>query len=87
MKQFILNLLSSKSEYSSKRFAALFVLFNVLAFAWLATTHSEDFTTPEFMFDSLLLFAGGGLGLTAIEKVFGSKKQNINALSTDGEVQ
>jgi hypothetical protein len=86
MIQFFLNLLSSKSEYSSKRFSALIIIANVVAFAWIATIHSDSLTTPEFMFDSLLLFAGGGLGLTAIEKVFGNKKQNVTPTETDGEI-
>ena len=61
MKQFILNLLSSQSETSSKRFSALVVLFNIIAMAWVATFKAKDWITPEFMYDSLALIVGGGL--------------------------
>lgn len=73
MKQFILNLLSSQSETSSKRFSALVVLFNIIAMAWVATFKAKDWITPEFMYDSLALIVGGGLGLTVLEKVFSKK--------------
>jgi len=73
MKQFILNLLSNQSETSSKRFSALVVLFNIIAMAWVATFKAKDWITPEFMYDSLALIVGGGLGLTVLEKVFSKK--------------
>jgi hypothetical protein len=73
MKKFILNLLSSENESSSKRFAALFTLLNLIAITWVATLKDDDFITPEFMYDSLALIAGGGLGLTVIEKIFTRK--------------
>lgn len=71
-----MDLLSSQSETSSKRFAALFTLFNVIAIAWVATIKDQKHVTPEFMFDSLALIAGGGLGLTVIEKIFTKKQEN-----------
>jgi hypothetical protein len=40
----------------------------------VATFKAKDFVTPEFMYDSLALIAGGGLGLTVIEKIFAAKK-------------
>jgi hypothetical protein len=40
----------------------------------VATFKAKDFVTPEFMYDSLALIAGGGLGLTVIEKIFSAKK-------------
>jgi hypothetical protein len=40
----------------------------------VATIRAKDFVTPEFMYDSLALISGGGLGLTVIEKIFSSKK-------------
>jgi hypothetical protein len=74
MKKFLMDLLSGQSDTSSKRFAALFTLFNIIAITWVATFKAKDFVTPEFMYDSLALIAGGGLGLTVIEKIFAAKK-------------
>lgn len=74
MKKFISDLLSGQSDTSSKRFAALFALLNIIAITWVATLKAKDFVTPEFMYDSLALIAGGGLGLTVIEKIFSAKK-------------
>jgi hypothetical protein len=66
--------MSGSSDTSSKRFAALFALFNIIAITWVATIKDEKHVTPEFMFDSLALIAGGGLGLTVIEKIFTAKQ-------------
>lgn len=76
MKKFIQNLLSSENESSSKRFAALFTLLNLIAITWAATLKDDNFITPEFMYDSLALIAGGGLGLTVIEKIFTKKNKS-----------
>jgi hypothetical protein len=73
MKKFVQNLLSSESDPSSKRFASLFTLLNLIAITWVATLKDDKFITPEFMYDSLALIAGGGLGLTVIEKIFTKK--------------
>lgn len=73
MKKFINDLLSGQSETSSKRFASLFTLLNVIILAYIATFTSKDGVTPEYMFDALCLIAGGGLGLTVIEKIFSKK--------------
>jgi hypothetical protein len=72
MKKFINDLLSGQSETSSKRFAALFTLLNVIILAYVATFRSPG-GTPEYMYDALCLIAGGGLGLTVIEKIFSKK--------------
>lgn len=69
MKKFINELLSGKSDKSSKRFAALFTLLNVIILAYIATFMGNG-GTPEYMFDALCLIAGGGLGLSVIEKIF-----------------
>jgi len=69
-----MSLISVKSDSSSKRFAALFTLFNLIAITWVATLKAKDYVTPEFMYDALSLIAGGGLGLTVIEKIFSNKK-------------
>ena len=74
MKKFLMDLFSGQSDTSSKRFAAIFTLFNIIAITWVATFKAKDFVTPEFMYDSLALIAGGGLGLTVIEKIFSAKK-------------
>jgi hypothetical protein len=73
MKNFIMNLLGNGSDVSSKRFASLFTLLNVI----VATLTSKESITPEYMFDALCLIAGGGLGLTVVEKIFskGSDKK------------
>jgi hypothetical protein len=70
---FLKDLISSKSEYSSKRASAMFTLLNVIVLTYIATFRNNDHITPEFMFDALCLIAGGGLGLTVIEKIFDKK--------------
>ena len=77
MKNFILNLLGNGSDVSSKRFASLFTLLNVTVLTYIATLTSKEGITPEYMFDALCLIAGGGLGLTVVEKIFskGSDKK------------
>lgn len=77
MKDFIMNLLGNGSDVSSKRFASLFTLLNVIVLTYIATLTSKEGTTPEYMFDALCLIAGGGLGLTVVEKIFskGSDKK------------
>lgn len=73
MIKFFKDLMSSKSEYSSKRASAMFTLLNVIILTYIATFRNNDHITPEFMFDALCLIAGGGLGLTVIEKIFEKK--------------
>ena len=73
MLKFLKDLVSGSSETSSKRFAALFTLGNLIAITWVATFKAKDWVTPEFMYNSLALIAGAGLGLTVVEKVFGKK--------------
>lgn len=76
MMQFFKNLMSSQSDASSKRFAALFTLINIIIMAWVATFAAIGYVTPEFMFDALAAVAGGGLGLTVLEKIFNKTKSN-----------
>jgi hypothetical protein len=76
MLQFFKNLMSSQSDASSKRFAALFTLLNIILITWVATLAAPGYITPEFMFNSLALIAGGGLGLTVIEKIFNKTKSD-----------
>ncbi len=79
MKKFFSNLFSTSNKASSKRFASLFTLLNVIILTYIATFKSADGITPQFMFDALCLIAGGGLGLTVIEAIFkkADKKDSI----------
>ena len=78
MKSFFRSMFSSGNDVSSKRFSAFFTLFNIIILAYVATFMSDDKVTPEFMFDALALIAGGGLGLTVVEKIFTSKGKGSN---------
>ena len=73
MRQFIKELLSGKSDTSSKRFAALFTLMNLLVLTYMAAMQSHGIA-PEFMFNGLLMIVGGGLGLSVVEKIFNKNK-------------
>jgi hypothetical protein len=53
----------------------MFTLLNVIVLTYIATFRNNDHITPEFMFDALCLIAGGGLGLTVIEKLLDKKNQ------------
>jgi hypothetical protein len=75
MKNFFSKLLSSNGSISSKRFAALLVLVNIIVFTWLATVNT-DYKTPEYMYESLVLFCAGSLGITGFETIFGKKKND-----------
>lgn len=87
MKKFFKDLLSGSSDTSSKRFASLLALFVVISLAYIATYKNEEHVTPEFMFDSIALIAGGGLGLTVIENVVKMKQQNKNNTPTDTPIE
>lgn len=69
---------SAKGELSSKRVSSVFTLVNIIILAYVATFRNDDHITPEFMFDALCLIAGGGLGLTVIEKIFDKNKKDGN---------
>jgi len=84
MKNFFLKMFSSGGEVSSKRFSAFFTLFNIIVLAYVATFMSDDKVTPEFMYDALALIAGGGLGLTVIEKIF-TKKDSASTSTTTSD--
>jgi len=73
MKKFFYELVSGNSETSSKRFSAMFTLLNLIILTYLAAW-KNNWLTPEFMFETLAIVAGGGLGLTVLEKIF--KKGN-----------
>ena len=69
MKKFFNDLISGDSETSSKRFAALFTLLNIIILTYMGAWKS-GWITPEFMYNSLVLLVAGGLGLTVAEKIF-----------------
>jgi hypothetical protein len=75
MKKFFYDMFGSSSSLSSKRILSAFTLLNTIILAYVATFRNDDHITPEFMFDALCLIAGGGLGLTVIEKIFDKKKE------------
>jgi hypothetical protein len=75
MKNFFYDMFSNRSSLSSKRVLSAFTLLNIIILAYVATFRNDDHITPEFMFDALCLIAGGGLGLTVIEKIFDKKKE------------
>jgi len=75
MKKFFYDMFGSRSSLSSKRILSAFTLLNTIILAYVATFRNDDHITPEFMFDALCLIAGGGLGLTVIEKIFDKKKE------------
>ena len=74
MKELIKKLISANDDMSSKRFAALICTATVIVLAFIATLAHEDKICPEFMYDALCLIAGGGLGLSVIEKIFEKRK-------------
>jgi hypothetical protein len=76
MKNFIKNLLSSRSGTSSKRFAALFTLINLIILAYIATFAAPDNVVPKFIYDALVIIVSGGLGLTVLEKIWGRGDAN-----------
>jgi len=78
MMKFFYDMFSAKGELSSKRVSSVFTLVNIIILAYIATFRNDDHITPEFMFDALCLIAGGGLGLTVIEKIFDKNKKDGN---------
>jgi hypothetical protein len=83
MWNFIKEMFSNNNEVSSKRVASMFVLVNIVILAYIATFRSKDGITPEFMYDALCLIAGGGLGLTVIEKILALKYKGKEESPTD----
>jgi len=62
------SILAVDGNQSSKRLAAILSLLCCIAFAWIATF--TPYECPEYMFEGLLVMAGGGFGLTVIESIF-----------------
>jgi len=77
MRKFFKELLSSRSGTSSKRFAALFTLINLIILAYVATFAAPDKIVPKFIYDALVIIVAGGLGLTVLEKIWGKGDTKI----------
>jgi hypothetical protein len=84
MKKFFKDLLSGNSDTSSKRFASLLALAVIISLTYIAAYKNEEHIVPEFMFDSIALIAGGGLGLTVIENIAKLKQQSKNNTPNNG---
>ena len=79
MIKWVKSILAVDGNQSSKRLAAILSLICCIAFSWIATF--TPYQCPEYMFEGLLLVAGGGFGLTVIESIFArhkSKEHNEN---------
>jgi hypothetical protein len=67
------SIFSNESDASSKRVASILALLVCINLSYIGTF--TEYKTPEYMFDGLLILAGGGLGLTVIESIFANKKK------------
>jgi len=74
LKSWLKELLSSSTKVSSKRFISIFVVLNLIAFAYIATF--TIYNCPIEMFDTLAILAGSLFGGTVIEK-FTNQKSNV----------
>ena len=72
MRKWFKSILAVDGNQSSKRLSAVLALFCCIAFAWIATF--TPYQCPEYMFEGLLVVAGGGFGLTVIESIFARYK-------------
>jgi hypothetical protein len=74
------SIFSNDKDASSKRVASILALLVCINLSYIGTF--TEYKTPEYMFDGLLILAGGGLGLTVIESIFTKKKSNDSADET-----
>lgn len=75
------SLLSAEGDASSKRVSAILSLLVCISMAYIATF--TEYRCPEYMFEGLLVIAGGGLGLTVIESIFTRYKKKDNTPSEE----
>jgi hypothetical protein len=80
LKSWLKELLSSSTKVSSKRIISIFVVLNLIAFAYIATF--SIYNCPIEMFDTLAILAGSLFGGTVIEKF---TKQKSNGASNRSE--
>lgn len=75
--KFFKSIISEDESVSSKRIVALiaFLTIEIVAFVNLFTGK----TIQEFIFDGLIMITLGGLGITAIEKIFRKGSTNNNS--------
>jgi hypothetical protein len=78
LKSWLKQLLTSSTKVSSKRFISIFVVINLIAFAYVATF--TIYNCPIEMFDTLAILAGSLFGGTVIEKF---TKQKSNGTTTE----
>lgn len=72
MKKWIISLFSAKGDVSFKRVGSALALLTCLIVSYVGTF--TIYICPEFMFNGLLLLAGTGMGFTAVENIFKTKK-------------
>ncbi len=75
------SIFSNESDASSKRVASILALLVCINLSYIGTF--TEYKTPEYMFDGLLILAGGGLGLTVIESIFANKKKSNDTTGQD----
>lgn len=71
---------SNDKDASSKRVASILALLVCINLSYIGTF--TEYKTPEYMYDGLLILAGGGFGLTVIESIF-TKKNDKTGQGTD----
>jgi len=75
----IKSIFSNDKDASHKRVASILALLVCINLSYIGTF--TEYKTPEYMFDGLLILAGGGMGLTVIESIFTKKKSNDSTSS------
>ena len=87
LKTFLLSLIDSNDSNSSKRFSGLIIVFTSIGLAITATIKSKGLC-PDFMFNSLLIFAGCCFGFNMAENILKGKNQSQidTTVNTNGDV-
>lgn len=66
--KFLKSIISEDENVSSKRIVALLAVLTIEIIAFVNLFTGK--TVQEFIFDGLIMLALGGLGITAVEKIF-----------------